>query len=238
MQTPSRVGAWIVGCMLLLARPAYAENDDQQAGRLFEQGLDCYQRGLFQCAIDRFSEAYKLKPDPVLLYNRARAYDGLFDLAHALADYEAYLRGDPQAKDRGAIEQKIASMRALLQRPVPPPPPPPTQPRSPRVAPWIVAGVGGVGIATGTVFGIVATLRHRAAALDATQDAAARDNATAKSLATVANVAWIGGGVLAIGGIVWGILDARSQRAAEQTGRSSVEPVIGLGWVGVRATLP
>src|SRR5262245_48087845 len=181
------------------AAPAASANADKtRAADLFKQSADAYLHGDFPKAIALLDEAYGLDPQPVLIYNKARAHEGLGHTEEAIALYERYLKEEPTSSDRGAIEQRLITLRqqqadkrrveqekveneqkrvqqqaqqqqlerrereVAMAR----------QPRKRSVGPYIVAGVGAAGLATGAVFGILAldkqdTGRKAASAKDA-----------------------------------------------------------------------
>src|SRR5687768_16378204 len=56
----------------------------KRARELFKKSDESYRAGRFQEAIDLLSEAFRLDPKPVLLYNIARAYEGLGDTPRAI----------------------------------------------------------------------------------------------------------------------------------------------------------
>lgn len=98
---------------LFFASPASADD----AGRfkdLVKQATEAFGRGEFQQAIELCDEAYAIKPNPRLLYNRARAEEALGNAARAIADYELYLKREPHTEDRGIIEGRIKALRAQL----------------------------------------------------------------------------------------------------------------------------
>ncbi len=220
--------------------PAATSGDaDKQALELFEKSKVSYQAGRFQEAVTLLKEAYAKKPVPVLLYNLGRAYEGLGDQDAALQAYTDYLAADPKAPDRGAIETRIATLKQQIdererlkqereaaeakaaQAPV--------ERRAP-VVPWIVAGVGGAGVVTGVVFGVLAVSKHNSATNDPVQASAAQEQSDAKTFATVANVAWVAGGVVAVTGIVWGILASRHPSTpSEKPASVSLVPVVSPG---------
>jgi len=221
---------------------------DRRAMELFEQSSERYNAGRFQEAVDLLKQAYALRSDPVLLYNLARAYEGLGDLDHAMAAYADFLRAQPNAEDRGAIETRIATLRSQIEqraalkrereaaqrerreaeeraREAPA--------RSPSVVPWIVTGVGAAALATGAVLGAVSAARH-AAAIEAPQTEIDDDQSQARHFATAANVLFASGGALAVAGVVWGIVDLRASRRADKDPEvARILPSLGLGWIGV-----
>ncbi len=212
----------ILALLFLLQAPKMraASSIDARADQLFEQSAEAYNRGEFQRAVELLKEAYRLKPDPVLLYNLARAYEGLGDLPNGLASYQAYLTAQPNAEDAGAVASRIAALkkqlddraaieRERLRRATAPTPPP-----EPSVAPWILGGVGAAAALTGTVFAGLALARHDAALSEPRQTEAARVQSNAKTFAVVADVTWIAGGVLLAAGLIWGVVGARAPTEA------------------------
>ncbi|HSO40493.1 MAG TPA: hypothetical protein VLT33_48535 [Labilithrix sp.] len=189
---------------------------------LFEQSAKAYREGRFQDAIDLLLEARRVKAEPVLLYNIGRAYEALGSSTQAADAYATYLLEEPRAPDRRAIEIRIETLRAQANelekaRSLPPPveakplPPeaaplaPPAPPRSEStvVVPWIVAGVGVVGIGAGVALGLAAQSRHRSAVDEPGQAAAQREQDRAETLATGATVAFVAGAAVAAVGIGW-----------------------------------
>lgn len=161
----------------------------------------------------------------MLLYNMGRAYEGLGDLGAAAQAYEDFLRADPKAPDRGALERRIATLRRQLaerealraraERDKHPP-------SSPSAVPWIVAGVGAAGVAAGVVFGVMSSQKHDDAVKEPTYREAQRLDDQSRSYATVANVSLIAGGVVLALGVVWGILDLSASGRSASSTRSSL----------------
>jgi tetratricopeptide (TPR) repeat protein len=196
----------------------------KRARELFKKSDESYRAGRFQEAIDLLAEAYALDPKPVLLYNQARAYEGLGDTRRAIDAYRRYLDADPSANDRGALEQRIATLeRQVQEREVlerqrdaaarskkeePPPSPAPQAERPPSAVPWIVAGVGLASVGGGVVLGVLASGKHDDAVEEPRAEPALELQGQAEDFALVANVMLIAGGVVAAGGTIWGIVDA------------------------------
>jgi tetratricopeptide (TPR) repeat protein len=235
----SGTAAWVLVaslcCAPSVARAAPPSDDGKRAVQLFEQSAAAYDAGQFAKAAELLKEAYRLRPDPVLLYNLARAYEGMGALPDAVKAYSDFLAADPTAKDRGAIEARITTLRAQIdeqdrlqrqaaererQREAP-------RPSAASPIPWIVAGVGGAGLVTGAVFGVLSIARHNAATTDAQADIA-NDQSQARTFATVANIAFVAGGVLAAAGVTWGIVDLNASRSA------SLEIGPASAWLTVR----
>jgi tetratricopeptide (TPR) repeat protein len=221
------------------AAPARAEEPgsvEAQALDLFDKSEASYQKGRFAEAARYLRDAYALRPEPVLLYNLARAYEGMGELEHAAHAYEDFLAAEPNAKDRASIETRVATLhnqiaeRDAAQRRASAPPPKKVSP-----VPWIVAGAGAVGIGVGAVLAVSSANRHRDAIADTAQTIAEHDQDAAKSLATAANVAFIAGGVAAAIGVVWGLLDLRAVAASRS---ASLAPWAAPGAVGLALAAP
>lgn len=76
----------------------------------------------------------------------------------------------------------------------------------PGIAPWILVGGGGLALGAGGVFGLLASSRHDDAQHDPVQQSAADKQDGAETLATVANISFIAGAVMAAGGLTWVLL--------------------------------
>jgi hypothetical protein len=88
--------------------------------------------------------------------------------------------------------------------------------------PWVVVGIGGAGIAAGGVIGLLASQRNLDAKGEPTYTRADTLHSQAQSYAKVANICFIAGGVVLVGGIVWGLLDVA---AARRQRRSALSPL-------------
>src|SRR5678815_1823222 len=62
-----------------------------RALELFAESDQHYKAGEFEQAADLLRQAYDLYPEPLLLYNLARALEGLGDAEGAITQYERYL---------------------------------------------------------------------------------------------------------------------------------------------------
>jgi tetratricopeptide (TPR) repeat protein len=215
-----------------------ARSNRAQAVELFNESEASYKAGRFRDAADQLRRAYELDPDPVLLYNLARALESDGDLIGSAETYERFLEAAPKVDDRASIEQRIANLRKLaMEREVaaaqPPsavieqPPPKPSAVR--RAAPYAVIGLGAAGLATGGVFGAVAMARHRAAVAEPVQVRSDELQSQARREASIANVAFAAGGAVAVSGLIWVLID-RSTDA---------EPAVAFGathqsaWISV-----
>jgi tetratricopeptide (TPR) repeat protein len=231
---------------LLAAAPGAAQApaspsraDLERAGRLFEQAEQAYNDGELARAVDLLNEAHALYPEPVLLYNLARAHEALGHLPEALEHYERYLEAAPDTRDRGAIERRVATLRELLAErerereqarvrgrsavtPVPTGAGPTGPPSGPSLLPPFVAGAGVVLLAGGVVLGLLSQSRASDAAEAPSHEAGVDALAQARDFATAANVLFVTGGVLAAAGLTWWILDASGDGDTE-------EPALAVG---------
>src|SRR5579871_925298 len=97
---------------LALAGVARADeaSDKAQVKKLYEAATSHYNLGEFQEALDAYKEAYRIRADPVFLYNLGQCYRQLNKPADAAREYRAYLREQPEAKNRAAVEKLIKDM--------------------------------------------------------------------------------------------------------------------------------
>ncbi len=248
---------WLMVVLTLAASSASAapRPGRGRALELFEKSARAYGEGRFQDAIDLLVEARRVKKEPVLLYNLGRAYEAIGRLGDAADAYAEYLREDPRAADRGAIEGRITTLRSQAEQlarakaPLEEPRLPPAEERSPPtedrtaadeppapkteapglVLPFVVATVGAVGIGTGVALALFADSRHEAAVRDVGQASAQKKQDEAETLATGATIALVAGGAVATAGLTWlGI------RAVSKSRSVSLLP--GIGALTLRAT--
>ncbi len=97
----------------LVTPSAFAQTkpNPAKAAELFKSSAEAYRQGNFKGTVDLLKEAYALDPQPVMLYNLGRAYEGLGDVDAAMDAYKRYLQADPKAPDRPSIEQRIATLQ-------------------------------------------------------------------------------------------------------------------------------
>jgi hypothetical protein len=86
----------------------------KRAAQLSAQSAQSYKRGEFEVAAVLLRQAYALYPEPNLLYNLARALEGMGDKAGAVDAYEQYLGTAKRIEDRGAIERRVATLKGEL----------------------------------------------------------------------------------------------------------------------------
>jgi tetratricopeptide (TPR) repeat protein len=213
----------------------------KKALELFSQSEAAYQDGRFDEAARLLEQAYGMHKEPVLLYNLARAYEGMGELEKAVTAYRGYIEGSPEARDRGAItrrietlekqladqkkldaeKQKLAAERARRQDSPEPPPADPDRERTGRgIWPWLTAGAGVALLGSGAVVGVLSQSKRDDADADPSHASARETFRDAESLATTANVLFIVGGLVTVGGVTWILISTPS--SAEQA-------AVGLG---------
>jgi tetratricopeptide (TPR) repeat protein len=218
-----------------LTEPPDDQGDDDVEARalqLFEESVSLYQQGRFADAVVLLRRAYAMHEEPVLLYNLARALEGEGNYEDAVDAYGRYLETAGEIPDRGAIERKIdtlreslerqhaagAERRAALRE---------TQPRSgrgPSPLPWIVAGLGAAGVGAGAVLGLLAQSAHDDAVEATSQAMTRQEQDRAEGLALGANIAFVVGGLLLAGGLVWAVLDLGGGSDEEEAVRLTLGP--------------
>src|SRR5688500_2507730 len=171
-----RTAATLLALALSISTIARAQEQEpgddgrrERAMHLFEESRTHYDAGRFDTAAELLAEAYDLQPDPILLYNMARAYESGGRVQEAIDAYERYLSDAGNVRDRGAIETRLATLRDQLEREEEldrrdedeePAPVPPDNPDRIEPAPWIILGIGVVGIGAGIVLGVLSQDAH------------------------------------------------------------------------------
>lgn len=225
------------------------ETDESRAATLFREAVELYRAGDFDTAAALLRRAHELDPEPILLFNLARALEASNQHVEAADTYARYLADAPDATDRAAIEVLIANLRARAEAetsanapaPEPEPEPEPTPepeimpeplppPERPSAAPWVVLGVGVATAAAGVPIGLIARSRHDDARDAENHEQAVERRDESRRLQRTANALFGAGGALAIGGLVWGLVTRRSPDADDRATRVEV----GLGTISVR----
>jgi tetratricopeptide (TPR) repeat protein len=85
-----------------------------EARAAYKRGADLYRAGRYRDAVAEFQSADRKKPSPALHYNIGQAWEKLGDLPAALAAYARYLRLDPKAPNREAVERSVRALEAKL----------------------------------------------------------------------------------------------------------------------------
>jgi tetratricopeptide (TPR) repeat protein len=218
-----------------LVKPAWALSPVERAKELFREGATKFRAGDFQGALELFEQAYALDPHPVLVYNIARAREGLGEIDRAIEMYERYVALDPHASDRGAVDQRILILKKqlderaeLVRRTLElqaarereaAAPPPAAAPRASGVSPipWIAAGVGLVAVGVGSGLVGMASSRHDDAGAEPQAGRARELESSARTLDTAGKVTLGLGAVIVVTGTILGVLDWTSVRSKRQT---------------------
>src|SRR5262245_18203367 len=184
---------------------AQVEAPNTGARALYDEGVKRFRSGEFREALELFEKAYALDPDPVLVYNIARAHESLGDGERALDAYKRYLESSPNAEDRGAVEQRMSTLqrqirdKQLLEQQRDAAAKPAAEPRrrpasehcrrrSASRVPWIIAAVGAGGVGAGAVLGAIAISRYDDAVSEPSAGRARELETESQSIATAANV--------------------------------------------------
>jgi tetratricopeptide (TPR) repeat protein len=85
-------------------------DDASNAKKFFLSGSKHFDLGEYTDALNDFKEGYRLKDDPVFLYNIAQCHRLLNQNTEALRAYKTYLRRAPTAANRDEVERKIAAI--------------------------------------------------------------------------------------------------------------------------------
>lgn len=254
------LAAVVVALASLAALPAHAGPAEQkQALELFGKGKEAYKAGRFEDAVKLLEAAYALHPEPVLLYNLARAQEGLGKFPEAIAAYEKYLASEKEIPDRAGIEQKVANLKRTVeeqdrlarerdealkkkeqpgdatsaQSTPPPKPAPPEERPGPSPWPWTIAALGAGGLVAGGVLGGLALGKNDDAEAAASQLDAATLRDEADGLALGSTIAFIAGGVVLAAGASWGIADVVIKSKDDSAPAATVSVRVGPGGVGV-----
>lgn len=109
MKKLSLVAVVLVACA---ARTASAAQDPKQ---MFETATAEFNLGHYEKAAAMYEEIYKVTLEPVLLYNIAQAHRLGGDFDKAVFFYKGYLRAQPQAKNRGEVQKRIAELELAIE---------------------------------------------------------------------------------------------------------------------------
>lgn len=226
----------------LIVSTVQAQGDAERAEALalFEAGVAAYRAQRYDDAIERFEQAYALSPEPVLLYNLARAEDRAGRVVDAVDTYRRYLATAGDIEDRAEIEARVAELEAALAPPEPvaiEPEPPPVPPPSPsRISDRVFGAVAllGAGAATlvvGAVLGGAAQDRYAAAMGTMIHEQRVAWQSEAFDLAAGANTLFVVGSVLSAGGLGWTIAELVLGEPRGSSEAVRVRP-LGLGLAG------
>ena len=222
---PIRNSTKAVSLAVLLLGSARAEAADEFAKRV-TKAQSCYERKLYDCAINELEAAYLIRPMPALLLNIAHAYLDYGRPRDAIVYYDRYMTEEKNLAPEARADVEKFKRQAEEKLGIAPPPPPPEKP--PEVVPplpppplalpppveqtaqpsalakWAPIGVmaaGGVLLISGLAVGGVAMSTAKQVvqgdgAFDATLDA------KGKTLSNAAIALDVLGGVALVGGLI------------------------------------
>ena len=102
--------------MLLTAAPAAPPDPDVAKARAaFQLAQQLYKQARYLDAIDKFEEAYRLKPHPSIFFNIGRCYEQLGEITRALRSYRDYLKALPDAKDKDTVAEAIRNLERRMK---------------------------------------------------------------------------------------------------------------------------
>jgi hypothetical protein len=173
----------LIVCLASLSSLARAQTGDAPPppaddafNRQVQTAIDLFQKQRYDDAIKAFRAAYAMKPEPEILYNIARVYERSGQIDEALQAYRDFLAvpGSTSAL-RTKAQENLAALnkeKSLREQGSAPPTGPGGSTRETRSGapigaettvqesrsnvPWILMGIGAVGIASGIVLGVVA----------------------------------------------------------------------------------
>lgn len=229
------------------------KTESDKAHDLFRSGKQYYDDNNQELAISLFRDAYKKdcsKHEILIIISRAYELKG--DKAEAARALEIFLQRDPTNPEADTYRRRIKQLRDSAA-PTPPPTAPTTAPttapskgedRGHTPYPWILVGVGGVGVAIGVV--IIATTpdlptgcnkqtsvcerlppgTETEQAYKDRQSQAGNSQVQPRNGGIVAGI----GGALVITGLLWHILEPTGPA---ETGKPRLRPDGGPGYAGL-----
>ena len=119
----------LLACLVLVAfaRDAGA-GPKETAKKHLETATQAHADGKFELALSELQKAYKLDPQPDLLYAIGQVYAKLGDCDEATAYYNKFLAASTDPAVKPAVEEAIASCKPAAAEDPPPVEPPPAEP--------------------------------------------------------------------------------------------------------------
>lgn len=100
---------------LLVVPAAFAQTDAERAAALVEEATQFFHEEDYAEAAIRFQEAFNLDPDPVLMFNIARAHQEMGDLPAALDYFADAASMNPDGPVGGAARERIGDIERILR---------------------------------------------------------------------------------------------------------------------------
>ena len=103
---------WLALVLVMLFAPvAHAEDPSMRAAkRHFDRGEKLFALGKFDEALDEYQQAFDAKPLPGFLYNIGQCYRNLGDYEQAIFSFKKYLKLEPEASNKEAVERLIEEL--------------------------------------------------------------------------------------------------------------------------------
>src|ERR1043165_2734994 len=114
----ARLFLLLMVCLAVIA-PSIARADDpatRAARRHYERGEKLFALGKFDEALDEYQEAFDAKPLPGFLYNIGQCYRNLGDYDQAIFSFKKYLKLEPDADNKDAVERLIQDLEDQKER--------------------------------------------------------------------------------------------------------------------------
>jgi iron complex outermembrane receptor protein len=108
----SRTGAPILVLALVVAPPAALADGRAEAKRHFREGMSLIAAGQVERGIAELKQAYAIKPHPDVLYDIARAYVDVGNIAEALNYFRQYVATDPADKEQ--VQKMIRRLESAI----------------------------------------------------------------------------------------------------------------------------
>ncbi|MEO6955073.1 MAG: hypothetical protein ABI321_24955 [Polyangia bacterium] len=102
-------------CAPAAFHPAHASpaSSKSEARQRYDAGTRHYNLAEYADALVQFKEGYRLRPDPVFLFNIAQCYRLLSEPEEAATFYRSFLREQPEAPNRADVERMVGEQEAI-----------------------------------------------------------------------------------------------------------------------------
>lgn len=246
--------------VLLLSSLSTAQtNADELARRHFESGVAYLEESDLENALKAFEKAYALSKRPAILLNIANVHERRGDIQAAIAALRGYLDAEPGGEHAETtklrlqnLEKRAAEAAAAAPPSTPtatepaapppvaaapsPPPPPVAEPAKPNRLPAYAAfGVGGAGLLTAVVTGLVANGEYQSAKDECSPNCSEDEVSTGRTLALVSTIA-TGIAVAGIGLGVTLLLTEPDTTTGTNTARSTASLSLRVTADGLRSS--
>lgn len=111
-----RLTALLAATPLAARAQAPAAEAETPAQAAYRAGVEHFKASRFEDAIREFNKAYRLDPNPVLVFNMARAFEETRQYSSAIEFYRRYLAMAPESPDRQAVEDSIRTLELLAAK--------------------------------------------------------------------------------------------------------------------------